>query len=220
MTAAEQQQTPVVQLTAVAHALAGPLITARGILNRAAARHPSDPELPIAVEALGRLTSVLDGLARLAATERVPLPVDVPLDDALRTAMRRTASVAPAPALRASALPAVHADEDHVTAVLTELLTNAALHAGPAPRVAVEAREETGRVVLTLADDGPGLPAAVDATRPAAFSPGSPGATAGVGCGLAVAVALAERNGGRLRLHGDGGGLRAELTLPAAREER
>lgn len=198
-------------LATVAHALAGPLISARAGLARAGERHPADPDLAAAAAALARAQRVADGLARLAAAERPCLPVDVPLGDALRVALRRVALDGPPAQIQAGALPAVHADEDHLVALLFELIANTARHAGGA-RLRVSATSDGDAVTVVLEDDGPGLPAAVMAGGPRPFCAGD---GAGAGCGLAVAAALAAANGGRLALE-EAAGARVVLRLPAA----
>lgn len=73
----------------------------------------------------------------------------------------------------------------------------------------------SGRVLLRVVDDGPGMTAAA---REAAFRRfGNPEAT-GTGLGLAIVHRLVTANGGEARLADTpGGGLTVELELPAAR---
>ena len=85
-----------------------------------------------------------------------------------------------------------------------------------AGRVAVTARQQAGRLWLTVADDGPGMG---DGDHAIALSRGGrldemgpPGA----GLGLAIVADLAALHGGGLRLSRSAvGGLEATLTLPA-----
>ncbi|HSL65401.1 MAG TPA: ATP-binding protein, partial [Gaiellaceae bacterium] len=79
--------------------------------------------------------------------------------------------------------------------VFSELLQNALEHGGAA--IAVELARRDGNVVLTVADDGPGLDGG------------------GVGTGLSIVRALVrDELGGTLVLRDDGG-LRAEVVFPA-----
>ncbi|BBK35590.1 ATPase [Allostella sp. ATCC 35155] len=85
-----------------------------------------------------------------------------------------------------------------------------------AGRIAISAAVEGGRLVLTIADDGPGLSPAEMAR---AIQPGTrlDGGTAGDGFGLAIAADLAGLYGGRLALERSHlGGLAVRLELPAA----
>jgi signal transduction histidine kinase len=100
--------------------------------------------------------------------------------------------------------------------------------AGPAPPelpsqhcITVESRSEPGRVVLSVADHGPGIPEAersraierfvrLEASR---TQPGS-------GLGLSLASAVATLHGGALRLSDNNPGLVAALVLPMRTTEQ
>lgn len=94
------------------------------------------------------------------------------------------------------------------------LIDNAARHA--ATTVVVTAAAADRRVLLTVADDGPGIPAA---QRARATAPGIrlDERGDGHGFGLSIARELAELHGGTLRLDdAPGGGLLASVSLPRA----
>ena len=100
---------------------------------------------------------------------------------------------------------------------LRNLVGNAVRYGGAA-RVAV--LTDGDAAVLRVDDDGPGIP---EARIPAMLEPFARGEesrnrqTGGSGLGLAIARAIAEQHGGRLVLSNrPGGGLRAEIRLPAA----
>jgi signal transduction histidine kinase len=101
--------------------------------------------------------------------------------------------------------------------MLDNLVDNAVRYAGMA-RLA--ARRESGEVVVTVEDDGPGVPADALARLTAPFErvEGSRGRkTGGAGLGLAIVKALAESQGGRLSIENRvEGGLRVILRLPTA----
>jgi CheY-like chemotaxis protein len=98
--------------------------------------------------------------------------------------------------------------------ILANLLANAMDAAGPRVRVACTVAAHGDDVRLTLADDGPGVPASV---RRRLFERGVTGdAEAGHGVGLASARDLARRAGGDLVLAPSTAGAVFELTLPAA----
>lgn len=84
--------------------------------------------------------------------------------------------------------------------------------------VELRAREETGRLVLEVVDDGPGLPAEVRARLGEPFfTTRAPGQ--GMGLGVFLARTLATQLGGTLDYEAPaGGGTIARLTLPLAGE--
>lgn len=107
-------------------------------------------------------------------------------------------------------------DPDHLFRILANLARNAcqAIEASNHPgRVIISAEPVADGVTLSIADDGPGLPAkALDNL----FQPFRGGARrGGAGLGLAIAAELAALNGGRLELKSsDGTGAVFRLTLP------
>jgi signal transduction histidine kinase len=108
----------------------------------------------------------------------------------------------------------IEADRDQLYRVLANLVRNAS-EAG-ANEVRVEARREDGRVLLDVADDGPGLPprARENLFRPFAGT-ARPG---GSGLGLAIARELARAHGGDLvLLRSDAAGTVFRVELPAER---
>ena len=143
-----------------------------------------------------------------------------------RTGAIRREPVDPAPLLREAAAeldaarvdiaadraPAVWPlDPARIRQVLGNLLENA-LQASEG-RVTASAREEDGRLVYTVRDDGPGIP---PEDLPHIFEPFYTRRTRGTGLGLAVARRLVDLHGGTLtaRNHPDGG---AELRVSIPR---
>ncbi len=111
------------------------------------------------------------------------------------------------------------ADPDHVDQVIWALLDNAVKYGGGAPvraRVAVDAA--AGRVLLTVADGGPGIsPEDRERLFERYARGGASGDRDGTGLGLYVGRALARANGGDLKLAavaGDGAGAAFTLVLP------
>ncbi|WP_091741944.1 sensor histidine kinase [Phenylobacterium immobile] len=100
---------------------------------------------------------------------------------------------------------------------LGNLVENACKHAGV---VLIRLEREDDWVVLTVEDDGPGIPAA---RRDEAFLPfhrlnaGRSGVHAGAGLGLTIVQNIVADMGGRVRLSESSmGGLAAEIRIPAA----
>ncbi|WP_338181708.1 HAMP domain-containing sensor histidine kinase [Jatrophihabitans sp.] len=106
-------------------------------------------------------------------------------------------------------------DPDHLARLLTNLLDNAREATEPGGRLAITVTARPGRVVVRVADDGPGVPPGererifdrlvrLDPSRRAG----------GTGLGLPIARALARAAGGDLRLVPDGPGACFEVELP------
>jgi signal transduction histidine kinase len=114
--------------------------------------------------------------------------------------------------VEASLEVAARIDEDDLTEAVGALLENAARHAREVVVVAVDARAET--VVITIDDDGPGIPEAELAGLTARGARLDRAGT-GDGLGLAIATEIAEAAGGGITLANTAGGLRVTLTVPA-----
>jgi signal transduction histidine kinase len=107
-------------------------------------------------------------------------------------------------------------DRRQLTLLVRNLLDNAARHARI--RVAVATRTDGSRLVLTVADDGPGVaPADRDAIfeRFTRLDEGRGRGTGGAGLGLALVRAVAERHAGAVTVtDGPLGGASFVVTLP------
>jgi signal transduction histidine kinase len=112
----------------------------------------------------------------------------------------------------------VRADSGAVRRIVTNLMVNALTYTAEGGIVRADVRFEAGAGVLTLTDSGAGFS---DAERGRAGRPfirfDRPGTVTGAGLGLAIAMELARRMGGAVRLAGqDGpsGGASMEVRLP------
>lgn len=112
-------------------------------------------------------------------------------------------------------LPAIAIPDTALDAILRALIENS--HQAGAKSVAIGAERVNGRIRLSVADDGPGIPE-IDRTR--IFEPffTTRRSEGGSGLGLSIVASLIEAAGGVLQL-GDppaGGGARFLLDLPMA----
>ncbi|WP_096785901.1 sensor histidine kinase KdpD [Rhodobacter sp. CZR27] len=122
-------------------------------------------------------------------------------------------------------LPPALADPVLVEQVLVNVLDNAAKYSPPGSALSVSAWPEADRVLLAVADEGPGIP---PADRKKVFDmfyrvAGGDRQRAGTGLGLAICRGLLEIQGGRIRAEAaraDGHGTRIVIDLPRAAEEK
>jgi two-component system phosphate regulon sensor histidine kinase PhoR len=129
-------------------------------------------------------------------------------------------SIEVSPGLRALA------DAPHVQRLVTNLLDNAVRYSPNGSRIWIGAApgegEESDLVVVTVTDEGPGIPPA-DLERVFERFYRSDRARAGGGSGLGLAIArhIVEGHGGTIRaLNRPGGGTEVRFTLPAAPPSR
>jgi signal transduction histidine kinase len=108
-------------------------------------------------------------------------------------------------------------DELHRLAV--NLIGNAVSHTPPGTTVDASVHREGRDVVLSVEDNGPGVPPALSERIFDRFvrGAGDSGSASGSGLGLAIVKAVADSHGGSVRLETpEGGGARFVVTLPAA----
>ena len=104
-------------------------------------------------------------------------------------------------------------DPDLLAGAVANLVDNALKYAGGGARVRVSAREDAGQPVLTVADDGPGIPPDKRARLGERFYRASSGVP-GYGLGLATVIAIARLHGARLELDDAAPGLVARIRFP------
>lgn len=104
-------------------------------------------------------------------------------------------------------------DADDLAEALGNLIENAARHAST--RIAITGKRERDTIVLTVADDGPGIP---KARREAALKRGErlDASGSGSGLGLAIVADIAEACGGSLSFDDDADGFAVVFRIPRA----
>ena len=120
---------------------------------------------------------------------------------------------------------ALKGNRELLSQALANLVDNAIKYARAAPcgsgekaaaEIVVGVRREGERVLLTVADRGPGIPAADRARAVERFVRLSPDpAEPGSGLGMSLAAAVARLHGGELTLEDNAPGLRVVISLPA-----
>jgi len=118
-------------------------------------------------------------------------------------------------------LPLVVCDGLQIQQVLINLIRNSAESIAAVGRrdgrIVVEADlTETGRVILTVRDNGPGFDADI---LERALTPFTTTKSEGLGLGLALARSTAETHGGQLLVESTGSGAAVSFTLPTAIEK-
>lgn len=112
----------------------------------------------------------------------------------------------------------IDADRDQLFRCLSNLVRNAVQALEQLERIgggniSVAARRDGQKVVISVADDGPGLSAQARAHIFQAFQ-GSSGRKGGTGLGLAIAHELISAHGGSIRLLDSDGGAHFEIEIP------
>lgn len=214
------------------HELRTPLMSVRGyadLFQYAAADAPGERERHLArlrAEA-ARMGVLLDDLLLLARLDAAEVEAPLRWEDADLTELTRQAADAfraghPEHPLTVRTGPAVvglRLDPLRIRQVLDNLLTNAAVHTPPGTKVTVTLSSTAKEARVTVADAGPGIPAAdrerifdrfyrVDKARSRDRG--------GSGLGLAVAGSLVRAHGGTIELGGGPGSTEFTVTLPAA----
>jgi signal transduction histidine kinase len=214
-------------LADASHQLRTPLTALRLRLDLLAADSPpaAAAELAGAQEEIARLSRLVDGLLATARAEAVTEQLEQ--IDMLEAVSERVAAWQPVadgngvklvaePSSRSPA-PMVALGAGHLEQILDNLLDNAIEAVGEeggTVRVSV-GRSDTG-IVLTVADDGPGM---TPHERSRAFLRFTTGSQNGTGLGLAIVHRLVTANGGTIRLADTpGGGLTVEVGLPSPDE--
>jgi signal transduction histidine kinase len=181
-------------------------------------------ELAGAQEEIARLSRLVDGLLATARAEAVTEQLEqIDVDSVADERVAAWHPVADAHGVKllaeppAAAAPPVALGAGHLEQILDNLLDNAIEAIGDAGgivRVSVD-KTDAG-VMLTVADDGPGI---TPQERSRAFLRFTTGSQNGTGLGLAIVHRLVTSNGGSIRLADTpGGGLTVELEFPVGHE--
>jgi two-component system sensor histidine kinase KdpD len=115
-------------------------------------------------------------------------------------------------------LPLILVEPTLIVQILSNLLENAAKYTPPGTTVTICAAATEDSILISVADDGPGLPPGDPERLFEKFQRGrSESNIVGVGLGLAICRAAARLHGGDIRASNNpGGGARFEISLPLA----
>lgn len=214
-------------LSLVSHDLRSPLTVVRGYLD-ILDRPLDDDRRATAVDSARRAAQRMEGLlddllhatrAEAVFTPRVMRPVDLSvLVEGAATALQMGAGQTVAMALEPGVM--VLGDPVRLEQAVTNLIGNAIKHGPPEGEVRVGVETRNGRVIVSIEDDGPGIPAD---QREHVFERGVRGnasqSTPGMGLGLYIVRVVAEAHGGLAFVDDSGTGTRFVLDLPIIRPD-
>lgn len=170
------------------------------------------------VERLTKLAADLLDLTRLDAGQLSVGAAEIDLPVVARTACEEFRAVADARgydvSVRAADPVTALGDEQRVLQIVRILVENAFRHTPAGTRVEIGVEPGDGRAVLTVHDDGPGIPAEALEHLFARFYRAEGGQTSGSGLGLAIAGELARRMDGALTVESRPGWTTFTLELP------
>ncbi|MFO0850965.1 MAG: sensor histidine kinase KdpD [Gemmataceae bacterium] len=225
---AETEQLRSTLLSGVSHDLKTPLAAIAGASSTLLQMEPAVTGarrelLDTIADEAGRLTRLLENvlqIARLDAGAVTPNRQWHVLEDVIGSALRRTRPLLAGHRVEVRApaeLTLLLADGLLMEQVLVNLLENAARYTPPGSHVLVSAAAQGGELVVTVADDGPGLPAGAEETVFDRYyrGPAGPDAGRGSGLGLAICRAIVGLHGGTVRAaNRPAGGAEFTVRLP------
>jgi signal transduction histidine kinase len=167
---------------------------------------------------LEELDRIADSAIRLVREEvEVNQREDVRLDELLRSVADELSAQRHSVTLGALAPVHVAVSPLALTRALRNLLINAAMHGGGGT---ISVRDESDFAIITIADQGPGIPEPLLERVFEPFfrvDPARRQSVPGAGLGLAIAKEIVERSGGRISVrNAPTGGLVQEIWLPLA----
>jgi two-component system sensor histidine kinase KdpD len=198
-------------LSAISHDLRTPLASLVGLADTVQLTRPpptdEQRELVLAMRnSAMRMTALVNNLLDMARLESGAVHLNLqwqPLEEVVGSALAACASLLdgrPLTVRLAPDLPLLHLDAVLIERVLVNLLENAGKYTPANTPIAIDARAETDFVVLTVNDQGPGLPSGREDAIFEKFERGrKESATPGVGLGLAICRAIMQAHGGSIR---------------------
>jgi signal transduction histidine kinase len=220
------------QTADIAHELRTPLTVLRGTIDAMLdGIYATDRENLLSAQAqVGTLTRLVEDLRLLALNDAGQLRLDVaPLDMAvflrevvdshqIQAQERGVSLTLEAP----PSLSGVRADRDRLAQVMGNLLGNALRYVSRGGRIDVRVKEQGQEIIVSLTDDGPGIPSEDLPYLFERFWRGDQArrqATGGSGLGLTIARSLIEAHGGRIWAHSiEGEGSTFAFALPVVTE--
>jgi signal transduction histidine kinase len=230
-----QQRERLLFINSVAHELKTPLtaiMASGGLLQEELSGSDSANKRRLVenmMSAAGRLDARLNELLAAARSEKVGFTLKPELVD-LRYVIQNTAKmIQPMIESRQQALtldlpervPLVKGDRQRLEQVILNLLNNANKYSPVGGKISLQLRPEPGRLVVSVTDNGPGIPAEDQSSmfQPYFRREADRERYQGMGLGLAICKQLVEQHGGRIWLMSrPGEGATFAFSLPLTAE--
>ncbi|KMN83713.1 sensor protein KdpD [Chromobacterium sp. LK11] len=195
-------------LSVVSHDLRTPLTTMAGLSERLCSPNVDDgqrAEIAAAIQdealRMNKLVTNLLDMARLQSGVKLNKEWQM-LDEVVGSALRAAERGLRGRELKLELdpdLPVLEYDAVLLERVLVNLLENAGKYTPPGSHITLAARREGAEVLVSVSDDGPGLPPNMEQRAFDKFSRGAAeSSTPGVGLGLAICRSIVEIHGGRI----------------------
>jgi signal transduction histidine kinase len=201
------------------HELRTPVTVARGHLEMLDARD-GPPEVRVALDELGRMERLINGLLLLAKGDQPDfvVPCEIDVEPFLEDVFMRWSEVADR-AWRLGPVPAgtLRADAEALRTALDALLDNAVKHTESPAAIELRARTRGRSLEIEVTDAGPGIPEEALGRIFDRFGRADPARGrdgGGVGLGLAIVDAIAKAHHGRCTVRTSHAGTTFCLVLP------
>ena len=156
-------------------------------------------EIETASRRLGRIVDNLLSMTRIESGRYTLAPVWCDVDDMISSAMQQVGDMLTRHRMRIlipDNFPSVKVECGFVEQSLANLAANAALYSDPDSEITISAQMDNNQLVLTISDQGPGLPQGGETRIFEKFYRGPQAPAGGVGLGLSIVRGLMTALGG------------------------
>ena len=197
-------------LSALSHDLRTPLAALYGLADTLVGSAPPLPPQPLEIARsmateVRRMNAMVSNLLDMARLQSGAVQLKrewQPIEEVVGTALQSVGAALVGRTVRtelAPGLPLVDIDAVLIERVLANLLENAGKYTPVGSSVTIAARLRAADLLVTVSDDGPGVPPGREEALFEKFTRGErESATPGVGLGLAICRAIVEAHGGRI----------------------